>query len=236
MPTIIAIIKKELQSYFNSPVAYIFITVFLVLSSWIFFRTFFLNGQASMRAYFSLLPWIFLFIIPAITMRLWAEEKKSGTIEILMTLPVKNYEIVLGKFFGSLVFLSLMLILTFPIPIIILMLGSADIGVIFASYLGTFFLGASYLSIGLFVSSFTNNQIISFIISIALCFALFIIGEEIVSFFVPQILVPLVQYLGLGTHFDSIVRGVVDSRDIIYYLSVIGISLYLNTRTIQNNS
>jgi len=202
------------------------------MSSWLFFRTFFIDGQASMRTYFSIIPWIFLFIIPAITMRLWSEEKKLGTIEILMTLPVKDYDVVIGKFLGSLSFLIIMIALSFPIPILVLSLGNADLGVIVSSYLGTIFLGASYLAIGLYVSSFTKNQIISFIVAIALSFFLFILGEDIVTYFVPQTLVPVVQYLGLSKHFDSIIRGVLDTRDIIYYLSIIGLFLYLNVRSI----
>lgn len=233
MSTIKAIIKKELRTYFNSPVAYIFITVFLVISSWLFFRTFFLNNQASMRAMFALMPWLFLFIIPAITMRQWAEEKKLGTIEVLMTLPVTNSEVVLAKFFGSLAFVAIMLTLTMPTALIVILLGDADLGVILSSYLGSLLLAATYLAIGLFVSSFTRNQIISFIISIAISFGLFIVGENIVSYFAPQTLIPLFQYLGLGTHFNSIARGVIDSRDLIYYLSVISIFLYLNARTIE---
>jgi ABC-2 type transport system permease protein len=188
-----------------------------------------------MRKFFNVLPWIFLFLIPAITMRLWAEEKKLGTIEGLMTLPVKDYEVVLGKFFASLIFLGIALFLSLPIAIIIALLGNTDFGVIIASYIGAILLGAAYLSLGLFISSFTKNQIIAFIVSIAVSFALFIVGEDIVAYFVPQILVPFVQYLGLGIHFNSIIRGVLDSRDIIYYISIITLFLYLNTYTIENN-
>ncbi len=233
MKTITAIIKKELKSYFNSPVAYIFITVFLILSSWIFFRTFFFNNQASMRNFFSLMPFLFLFIIPAITMRLWSEEKKLGTLEVLMTLPVKDIDVVIGKFLGTLIFLFIMLVLSLPVAIIVVSLGKVDLGAIMTGYLGLLLMGAAYISIGLFVSSFTKNQIISFIVAIAISFFLLVIGQEIVTYFVPQQLVPLLQYIGLSKHFDSIMRGVIDSRDIIYYFSITSIFLYLNAKVIE---
>jgi ABC-2 type transport system permease protein len=225
---------KEFKAYFSSPVAYIFIISFLVVTNWLFFRTFFLTNQASLRAYFSFLPWVFLFLAPAITMRSWAEEKKLGTAEILMTLPIKDYEIVLGKFFSSFVFLVLTLCLTFPLPITVMMLGSPDPGPLWGGYVGAFLLGGAYLAIGLFASSLTENQIIAFIISIMICFVLLIVGEDFVILSMPSQLVPILSYLGLGTHFQSIGRGVIDSRDIIYYLSVIGFFLFLNQLSVES--
>jgi ABC-2 type transport system permease protein len=225
---------KEFKAYFSSPVAYIFIISFLVVTNWLFFRTFFLTNQASLRAYFSFLPWVFLFLAPAITMRSWAEEKKLGTAEILMTLPIKDYEIVLGKFFSSFVFLVLTLCLTFPLPITVMMLGSPDPGPLWGGYVGAFLLGGAYLAIGLFASSLTENQIIAFIVSIMICFVLLIVGEDFVILSMPSQLVPILSYLGLGAHFQSLGRGVIDSRDIIYYLSVIGFFLFLNQLSVES--
>jgi ABC-2 type transport system permease protein len=234
MPHIIAIIKKELKNYFNSPLAYIFISIFLVISGWLFFRNFFIQDQANMRSYFNLMPWLFLFLIPAVTMRLWAEEKKLNTQEILFTWPIKDYEAILGKFLSSLFFITITLILSLSIPITISFVGELDWGIVIASYLGALFLSAAFLAIGLFISSLTDNQIIAFILAVALSFAIFIIGEDFVLYALPSFLVKLAQYLGLGSHFASINRGVLDSRDIIYYLSVIFFFLYLNTRQIES--
>jgi len=234
MGTIAATFKKEFRTYFNSPIAYIFITVFLVLTNWLFMRAFFIYNQSDMRGYFAFLPWIFLFFIPAVTMRLWAEEKKLGTMELLMTFPVRDRDVVLGKYLASLLFLTITILLSFSIPLTISILGDPDGGPIFGSYLGTILMGAAYLAIGLFFSSLTENQIIAFILGVAGCFLLFIIGEEFVLLTLPQTLVPLFKFLGLGTHFDSISRGVLDSRDILYYLSVVVFFLYLNVRSVES--
>ncbi|MBM3320062.1 MAG: ABC transporter permease subunit [Candidatus Eisenbacteria bacterium] len=228
------ITRKEFRSYFDSPVAYIYITFFLMLSSWLFLRGFFLVGQASMRGFFGILPWLLLFFVPAATMRLWAEEKKLGTIELLMTLPVKDHEVVLGKFLASFFFLTVTLALTFSLPILISVLGDPDGGAIWGGYIGAVLLGASFLAIGLFVSSLTENQIVAFIIGITLIFAFFIVSEEFVLYNAPRPLVPILKFLGLGAHYDSIGRGVIDSRDVIYYLSVIGFFLFLNIRSVES--
>lgn len=229
-----AIGKKEFRGYFSSPIAYIFITSFLAFSGWLFLRIFFLENTASMRNFFGVLPWLLLIFVPAVTMRLWAEERKLGTLELLLTLPVKDYQLVIGKFLASFAFLSLTLILSFPLPLIVAGMGNPDPGPIIGGYLGALLLGGAYLSVGLFVSSVTENQIVAFIIGVLLCFALLVIGEQFVLFAVPRALVPLFQYLGLGYHFDSICRGLIDSRDIIYYLSVIGFFLYLNVRMVES--
>ena len=234
MNHILAITKKELKDYFNSPLAYIFISVFLVVAGWLFFRTFFLQGQASMRYYFVMIPWLFLFLIPALTMRLWAEEKKLKTLEILFTWPIQEYEAVIGKFLAGIIFLAVALSFSIFIPISLSFIGSLDWGIIIASYIGAWLLGSAFLAIGLFISSLTENQIIAFIVSIAICFAVFIIGEDLVLYALPTFLINTFQYLGLGYHFNSISRGVLDSRDIIYYLSLIFIFIYLNTRQIES--
>ncbi len=228
------IFQKEFRAYFSSPVAYIFIISFLCVTNWLFFRTFFLMNQSSLRPFFSFLPWIFLFLAPAITMRSWSEEKKLGTIEILMTLPVKDYEIVTGKFLSGFVFIVLTICLTFPLPATVMMLGNPDPGPIWGGYAGAFLLGGAYVAIGLFASSLTDNQIISFLVAILICFTFLIVGEGFVLSNVPHTLVPVFSYLGLGAHFQSIGRGVIDSRDIVYYFSVIGFFLFLNQISVEN--
>ncbi len=234
-----AIFKKEFRSYFNSPIAYICITVFLVVSNWWFLslRGFFVVGQASMRSFFGLMPMMFLFFVPAISMRMWAEEKKLGTMEILMTLPVRNHQVVLGKFCASFCFLALTVLLTFPLIITVAVLGNPDGGPIIGSYLGVLLMGAAYLAIGLFISSLTENQVIAFIISMAIIFTMMIVGSDMVLFsvddFLGGFLVPILGYLSLSAHFNSIGRGVIDSRDLIYYFSVIGFFLYLNVRKLE---
>ena len=232
MRSTIPIFRREFASYFNSPIAFIYLTVFLGLSSWLFLKGFFLVGEASMRPFFGLIPWVFLFFVPAVTMRLWAEEKKVGTMELLMTLPVTDTEAVLGKFLASFAFLVVSLALSFVLPVVVALLGDPDSGQIAGGYLGAVLIGGAYLAIGLFISSLTENQIVAFIVSVVAIFGLFILGEDFVLFGAPDRLVPVLSFLGLGGHFDSVSRGVVDSRDILYYLSVIGFFLYLNVKAI----
>jgi ABC-2 type transport system permease protein len=234
MGRVAALFSRELRGYFNSPIAYIYTTVFLVFMGWFFFRGFFVMGQADLRVFFNILPWIFLFLVPAVTMRLWSEERKMGTLELLMTLPVRDHEVVAGKYLSSLAFLSLSLVLTFPIPLTVYLLGRPDPGPILAGYLGALLMGGAYLAIGLFCSSLTENQIVSFISGVVLTFALFIVGEDFVIVATPASLAPFLSYLGLGSHYRSIMRGVVDSRDVVYYLSVILFFLYANTKVLES--
>ena len=234
MRNILILLQKEFKSYFNSPIAYIFIITFLLFSNWLFFRTFFLIGQAHLRPLFSIFPWLFLILAPSITMRAWAEEKKMGTIEVLMTLPLKDYEVVLGKFFASFFFMITTVLLTFPLTLTVYSLGDPETGSIIGGYLGACLMGGAYLAIGLFCSSLTKNQIVAFIISTVSCFAFLIIGEDIVLMSAPDTLAPLFSYLGLGSHFESISRGVIDSRDILYYVSTIGFFLFLNTLALES--
>lgn len=234
MSSLKTIYKKELLGYFNSMIAYVVLTVYIVITNWLFFRGFFIINQANMRNYFSLLPWVFLFFVPAITMRLWSEERKSGTIELLLTFPINDYEVVLGKYLAALTFLSIGLLLSFTIPITLLILGQPDVGVIIGGYLGALLLGAAYLSIGSYISSLTGNQIVSFILSVSVIFVLFLLGQSFFLYTMPEKLAPLFKYLGLGAHFDSVSRGVIDSRDIIYYLSVITLFLYFNVKFIES--
>jgi len=222
------------MSYFNSPIAYIFIGVFLVVGNWLFFKSFFLIGQASLRGYFDLLPWIFLFLSPALTMRLWAEEKKSGTIEFLLTLPVTDWQVVWAKFLGALSFLFISLLLSVSLPISISFIGDLEIGPVIGSYLGALFLGGSYLALGLFISSLTKNQIIAFVLGLVACFSAFIVGTEFVLMGAPKFIAPILKFLGLGGHFYNIAKGVIDSKDIIYYGSFIFLFLWLNARVIES--
>lgn len=234
MSTAMSILRKEFRSYFSSPVGFVFLTAFLVLSSWLFFRVFFLLGQASMRPFFGTMPWLFLFFVPAAAMRMWAEERKLGTDEILLTFPASEGGLVVGKFLAGLAFLALAVGLTFPLPIVVSLLGNPDPGPMIGGYIGLLLLGAAYLSIGLFASSITENQIVAFIVGISLSFALFIVGEDIVLIAAPSWLAPVLRYLGLGQHFASIARGVIDTRDLVYYGSVVALFLSLNVRAIQN--
>ena len=222
MNNILAIFRKEFKSYFSSPIAYIYITVFIVLSSWLFFRGFFVINQADMRGYFGLMPWMFLFFVPAVTMKLWAEERKLGTDELLMTLPVREHEALIGKYLAGFMLFVVSIASTWIIPVVLFAVGNPDGGPIVGGYLGVLLMGAAYLAIGLFASTLTENQIVAFILGVVICFALLIIGEDFVLFSVPQWLVPICSYLGLGAHFASIGRGVLDSRDLIYYLSLVG--------------
>ncbi len=234
MSNILAVFKKEFRGYFSSPIAYIYLIVYLILTGFLFFRVFFLNGQASLRLFFDILPWVFLFFVPAVAMRMWAEEKRSGTIEMLMTLPIRDRDAVLGKYLAAFAFLGLSLVLTFPLPVIAAILGRLDPGPLWGGYIGAVLMGAAYLAIGVFVSSITRNQIVAYIVGVTVIFVLFILSTDVILFAAPRFLVPLLEYLGLSTHFDSIGRGVVDTRDLVYYLSLIGFFLFLNVQAVQN--
>ncbi len=232
MDNITTIFKKEFKTFFISPIAYIFITVYLVVTNFLFFQSFFLINQADMRAYFSLLPWIFLLFIPAITMRSWAEEKKLKTLELLLTWPISDFQVVAGKFLAAFSFLAITILLSISVPITVTLLGNPDMGPIWGGYIGSLLMGGAYLAIGLWISSLTENQIVAFILGVVVTFALFIIGNPFVTMASPSVLVPVLNYIGLGNHFESIERGVIDTRDILYYFSVIGFFLFLNVQTL----
>lgn len=234
MTTVWTIARKEFRSYFQSPIAYIFITVFLALTHFFFFRGFFVIGQSTLREFFSLIPLVFLLFVPAVTMRLWAEERKLGTMELLLTFPVKDWEVVLGKFLASFGFLAAALACTLPLAVTVAILGNPDDGAIVGGYLGCLLLGGTYLALGLWISALTSNQIIAFILTAAACFFLYIIGEPVVMSSVPDALAAFVAQLSVGYHFDSIGRGVLDSRDLLYYLSIIAFFLFLNIRSIES--
>jgi len=236
MRRMLAIYGKELKLYFDSPIAYIFIVVFLAATSWLFFRTFFLVKVSTMRSFFAIIPWICLFFIPAVSMRLWAEERKTGTNELLMSLPLQEWEVVLGKYFAALTVYIITIALTAPLAVVVGVLGAPDWGVIVGSYLGCLLLGAAVLAIGTFVSSLTTNQIVAFIISVLAVAALIIVGQPLVTLFLQgplAVLVPYAEWLGMANHFASIARGVIDSRDLVYYLLLAVLPLYLTVKSIQ---
>ena len=227
------IAKKELNSYFNSPLGYVVISVFLVISGWLFIQTFFIVGQATLRSFFNLLPILFMFIIPAITMSSWAEEKRSGTVEILMSFPVSSVKVVLAKFLSSFVFLLIMLILTLAISMMVSNVGSPDGGIIIAGYIGAIFLGSAYIAIGLWISSVTKNQIISFLVTVSIIFIFYMIGNSLILDTIPTSVAAVGKFLSFSTHFDSILRGVISLADILYYISVIIFFLFLNARVVS---
>ncbi len=224
---------KELKSFFNSAVAYVILTLFLFITGWFFASNLFLANQADLRDIFgAIVPMILLFFVPAITMRMIAEEKKSGTIELLVTLPVRDVEIVLGKYLAALILLGSALALTFAYPLTISLLGSPDHGALVGGYLGLFLMGAAYLAIGLFTSGLTPNQIVAFITGFVIIFVLFMLDKVIVVF--PATIASILEYISVGYHLENLARGVIDSRDVLYYLSLIGLFLFLAVRSLES--
>jgi ABC-2 type transport system permease protein len=217
------IMRRELASYFATPLAYVFILIFLVLANAFTFYLggFFERGQADLQVFFYWHPWLYLFLIPAVSMRLWAEERKSGSIELLMTQPVTLWEAVLGKYFAAWLFAGLALALTFPIWITVNYLGNPDNGTILAAYVGSLLLAGGYLAVGSCMSAVTNNQVIAFILGVVACFIVLLAGFPLVldAFrgWAPQWLVDAVASLSFLTHFDSIKKGVIDVRDLLYF-------------------
>jgi ABC-2 type transport system permease protein len=237
--TTLAILKRELAGYFVTPVAYVFIVIFLFVTGVFTFQLggFFESGQADLRAFFQFHPWLYLFLIPAISMRLWAEERKQGTIELLMTLPVPMHAAVLGKFFAAWIFTGVALALTFPMWITVNVLGSPDNGVIAAGYIGSLLMAGGFLAIGSFVSSLTKNQVIAFVVSVVLCFGFLVSGFPPVMGFLsawaPQPVLDAVAGFSFLTHFDAISRGVIDLRDIVFFASLIAFFLFANAVMIE---
>jgi ABC-2 type transport system permease protein len=221
---VIHIFKKEFGVYFVSPIAYIVISIFLVVTGWFFFSAFFLFNQANVRGFFALLPITLSFVVPAVTMRLFSEELHVGSYEILLTMPVTFHEVILGKFLASVAFIAAMLVPTIAYPISVSFLGQLDWGPVAGGYIGALLLGAAFSAIGLFASSLTRNQIIAFITGVAICFSLTLIDKML--FFLPRSLLGFLQYLGADFHFSNISKGILDSRDILYFLSVSFIALY----------
>jgi len=225
MGNTLTIFKRELGSYFNSPVAYIVIAVFLLVSGYLFFSQIFIGGEATMRDLFGITPLIFIFFAPPVTMRLLAEEKRSGTIELLITMPVKDWEVIIGKFLAALALFSVAIALTLVYPYTLSLFGELDWGTVAGGYLGLVLLWATYVSIGLMASSWTRNQVVAFIIAFGIIFGLYLLGKMLPL--MPAAIAPIVEYVSPEYHFGKIARGVVDLRDVIYYVSIISACLIL---------
>ena len=227
------ITKRELGAYFSSPLAYVFLVIFLLLSAGFTFLLggFFDRGQAELgSSFFMWHPWFYLFLVPAVAMRLWAEERRIGTLELLMTMPITPWQAIVGKYLASWLFLGLALVLTFPIWITVNYLGAPDNGVIFAAYLGSWCMAGAYLAIGCITSAMTRSQVVSFIVAVVVCFVLVIIGHPFVSNAVARLVGPVganfLSSFSFSPHFDGFQKGVLDSRDVIFFFSIIVFSLF----------
>lgn len=232
MKPVITIAKRELTGYFASPVAFVFIVIFLMLSGFFSFMVagFFERGQASLEAFFAWHPWLYLFLVPAVGMRMWSEERRLGTLELLLTMPVTPWQAILGKFLAAWAVVGLALGLTFPMWLTVNYLGNPDNGVILAGYLGSFMMGGAYLSITAMTSAMTRNQVVAFIVSVVLSLFLILAGYPPVTnmlvHWASPALVDAIASFSVMTHFESIQKGVLDSRDILYFLSVMVFSLF----------
>jgi ABC-2 type transport system permease protein len=232
MRPVLTIIKRELSAYFSSPVAYVFLVIFLLLAGFFTFTagSFFERGEASLAAFFGWHPWLYLMVVPAIGMRLWAEERRSGTLELLFTLPISTWQAIMGKFLASWLFIGLALALTFPAVVTVNLLGEPDNGAIFAGYLGSFFLAGAYLAITCMTSAMTRNQVVAFILSVVICLFLVLAGfnpvTDLMTRWASPEVVDTVAAFSVVTHFDGFQRGVIDTRDLFFFLSVIGFSLF----------
>ena len=234
MSNIGIILRRELSAYFATPVAYVFIIIFLVLAGAFTFYLggFYERGQADLLPFFNFHPWHYLFLVPALSMRLWAEERKSGSIELLMTLPVTRSEAVLGKFLAAWLFIAIALVLTFPVWLTVNYLGAPDNGAILTGYLGSLLMAGAFLAIGSCISATTRNQVIAFILTVMICFGFLLAGFPMVldvfSSWAPAFLVDAIASLSFLTHFDALSKGVIELRDLVYFLLVIGAWLTAN--------
>ena len=234
------ILLREFGGYFGSPVAYVFIVIFLMLCGFFTFSLshFYEIGQADLRAFFEWHPWIFLFLVPAVAMRLWAEERRTGTMELILTLPVTLVQVIVGKFLAAWIFIGVALVLTFPMVLTVAYLGDPDMGAILCGYFGSFLMAGAYLSVGSMTSAMTRNQVISFILSVVICLFLVLAGwppvTDALTGWAPVWLVNVVAGFSFMPHFASMERGVVDLRDLIYFGSVIFFMLFANGVILQN--
>ncbi len=214
--------KRELAAYFDSPVAYVFIVIFLLLAG---FFTF------TFGAFFMWMPWLFLFLVPAVGMRLWSEERRSGTMELLLTFPITTWQAIAGKFLASWLFLAIALALTFPVWLTVNVLGDPDNGVIVAGYVGSLLLAGAYLAVSSATSAMTRNQVVSFIVALVVCLALVLVGfppvTDLLARWAPPWLVEAVAAFSVLTHFEGFQKGVLDSRDVVFFASVIGFALFV---------
>jgi ABC-2 type transport system permease protein len=235
----LAVMRRELKSYFLTPVAYVFIIIFLVFASAFTFYlgNFYERGQADLVSFFSYHPWLYLFLAPALSMRLWAEERRAGSIELLMTLPVTVGQMVVGKFLAAWAFICIAIALTFPIWLTVNYLGNPDNGAIAAAYIGSALMAGGFLAVGAFISATTRNQVIAFVLAVVACFLLLLSGYSLVldlfTGWAPQALVDGIASLSFLTHFENISRGVIDLRDLVYFGLLIGCSLYANAIILQ---
>lgn len=231
MQNIRIIFAKEMRSLFNSPIAYIIMVVFVLLSGWFFTNGLFLQNIASLRSVFELTPFFLLFFAPAITMRMISEERKVGTIELLLTKPVRDAEIIVGKFAAAWLFFALALLPTLTYLVTIVFLGKIDPGPVIGGYLGLLLVGGGFLALGIVGSTLTENQVVAFILSFLIMFILFMVDKIVI--YLPGTLASIFEYLGIDYHFSNIARGVIDTRDLVYYLSLIGFSLLVGTTLLQ---
>ena len=232
MSAITAIWNKEFKDYFLTPIAYMVIAVFLVVVGWFFFSTFFIKSQATLRDLFQLLPVVFAFVVPALTMRLISEELSLGSYELMATLPVRPAQIVLGKFLACLCLIGAMLAPTLLYAVSVDLLGDLDWGPVLGGYIGAVLLGGAYAAIGMVASSLTRNQIVAFIVGAAVCFTLAYLNRML--FFLPEAIQGIVSYLAIMTHFENAARGVLDIRDAIYFLSLIFLGLYATKLVLES--
>ncbi|MFB3064179.1 MAG: Gldg family protein, partial [Gammaproteobacteria bacterium] len=235
MSTILRIARKEFATFFSSPIAFIFLGAFLFVSLFVFFwvETFFARNIADVRPLFEWMPLLLIFLVAAVTMRMWSEERRSGTLEFLLTVPVKSYQMVLGKFLACLGLMVVALLLTLPLPLTVSLLGPLDWGPVFGGYLATLFLAAAYAAIGLFISARSANQIVSLILTAVVCGLFYLLGTDALTGLFGNRASEFLKLLGSGSRFDSITRGVIDLRDLYYYLSLVGVFLTLNVFALE---
>ena len=234
MRRLMPLLRREVLSYLNSPIAYVVAVFFLVFTSvWFFFiQQFVAQNVASLRAYFTIMPVIFILLIPALTMRSWAEERKLGTAELLLTLPYREGEVVFGKFLGVLALLASILVLTLPVPLSVGPLGDFETGQIVGQYIGVLLLGSAGIAIGLFLSAFSSNQITAFILTAVVLLFMTLLNQVTLVADLPPAVASVVNYLSIGYHFRSFERGLVDTRDVVFYLGTTYLFLYLNTKVL----
>jgi ABC-2 type transport system permease protein len=235
-----AIMKRELGSYFSSPIAYVFLVIFLLLAGFFTFTigNFFERGEASLVSFFTWHPWLYLFLVPAVGMRLWSEERRLGTLELLLTMPVTTWQAIVGKFLASWVFLALALALTFPVVMTVNYMGSPDNGIILSGYVGSLLLSGTYLAVSCMTSAMTRNQVISFIVSVVICLFLILAGytpvTDLLTRWANPSVVSVIAGFSVMTHFEGFQRGVLDGRDLIFFASVMGFALFTTGVIIRN--
>lgn len=234
------IFKREFFGYFRSPVAYVFLIAFLVISVSLAFSRyggFFRGGAAEMNSYFAFFPWLLMFIVPAVGMRLWSEEKRSGTVELLFTLPVTTLEAVIGKFLAAWVFLAIAILLSFPMALTIAYLGDPDWGVVVTAYFGAILMAGAYLGVCILTSALTKNQVVSFVLSLGACAVLVFLGyssfSETLEAIFPIAVADALSNFSFITHFDAFTKGIIDPKNVVFFLSLIGISLFLNVVALE---